>query len=93
LKIEITTNFLNDIFGLSNRIEIPKRDSIVLRDLFDLWTEEHGKKVMARLYDSSGLREEVILLVNDRNVGFLSGLDTEILDGDRIVILSAVTGG
>ena len=118
MHIEMTTNILNDLFGLSHRIEIPGRDSITLRDLFDLWINEHGHKVAERLYEGgvgwkkrsvstleqgektverlhegSGLREEIVLLVNDTNLESLNGLDTEIRDGDRMVILGAVTGG
>jgi molybdopterin converting factor small subunit len=93
LEIEIRTNVLNDLFGLSNRIEIEGRDSIVLWELLHRWETEHGRRVLERVLDGPRLREEVVFLVNDQNVGALNGLDTVIRDGDRLVILSAVTGG
>ena len=93
MEIEIRTNVLNDLFGLTNRIEVEGRDSIVLRELLHLWGTEHGRKVLERVLDGPNLREEVVFLVNDQNVGALNGLDTAICDGDRLVILGAVTGG
>jgi len=93
LEIEITTNVLNDIFGETNRIEIPQEDSIRLRELFHFWTQTRGKKVLGRLLDGEKLRPEIIFLVNEKTVDLLNGLETQIRNGDRLVILSAVTGG
>ena len=93
LEIEIRTNVLNDLFGLSNRIELEGRDSIVLRELLHLWETGYGRKILERVLDGPNLREEIVFLVNDQTVGALNGLDTAICDGDRLVILGAVTGG
>ena len=46
-----------------------------------------------RLLDDSGLRRFVNVYLNDEDVRFLSGLATEISDGDSITILPAVAGG
>lgn len=46
-----------------------------------------------RLLDESGLRRFVNVYLNDEDVRFLDGLDTEIADGDSVTILPAVAGG
>lgn len=47
----------------------------------------------ARLLDDSGLRRFVNIYVNDEDVRFLAGLQTQIADQDSITILPAVAGG
>jgi molybdopterin converting factor small subunit len=93
VEISVSTNVLNDIFGLSSQLHIPQKDSMGLKELFTLWALEHGQKVLTRLFDGENLRPEVILLVNGRNISSLNGLDTEIHHGDQVAILTAITGG
>lgn len=48
----------------------------------------------SRLLDESGsLRRFVNLYVDDEDVRFLRGLDTEVVDGGRLAIIPAVAGG
>ncbi|MHA1429195.1 MAG: MoaD/ThiS family protein [Candidatus Freyarchaeota archaeon] len=35
----------------------------------------------------------IIVLVNERDIDVLQGLDTKLQDGDEVVLLSAVHGG
>jgi molybdopterin synthase sulfur carrier subunit len=46
-----------------------------------------------RLVDEAGLRRFVNVYLNDEDVRFLGGLDTELSDGDNVTILPAVAGG
>ncbi|MCW2914820.1 MAG: thiamine S protein [Actinomycetia bacterium] len=46
-----------------------------------------------RLVDDKGLRRFVNVYLNDEDVRFLGGLDTEISDGDSVTVLPAVAGG
>jgi molybdopterin synthase sulfur carrier subunit len=46
-----------------------------------------------RLVDDKGLRKFVNVYLNDEDVRFLAGLDTEVADGDNVTILPAVAGG
>lgn len=39
------------------------------------------------------LRKDIVLLVNGRNIAFLSGLDTPLHEGDAIDIFPPVFGG
>ncbi len=46
-----------------------------------------------RLVDDGGLRRFVNVYLNDEDVRFLDGLQTEVRDADSITILPAVAGG
>jgi sulfur-carrier protein len=46
-----------------------------------------------RVVEGGGLRRFVNVYLNDEDVRFLKGIDTEVSDGDSITILPAVAGG
>lgn len=47
-----------------------------------------------RLFDDNGdLRRFVNIFVNDEDVRFLKGVDTELKDGDEVSIIPAIAGG
>ncbi len=46
-----------------------------------------------RLLDDGKLRRFVNVYKNDEDVRFLGGLDTELVDGDNVTVLTAVAGG
>ncbi len=56
--------------------------------------ESNHPGIKARLLEDQGdLRRFVNLYVNDEDVRFTGGLDTELSDGDQVVVLPAVAGG
>jgi sulfur-carrier protein len=55
--------------------------------------ESNNPGVKERLVDDAGLRRFINVYVNDEDVRFTGGLDTEVSDGDTVVILPAVAGG
>ncbi|MDP9820301.1 MoaD/ThiS family protein [Nocardioides massiliensis] len=65
-----------------------------LRALVDA-LEAHHPGIKERLVegDPIELRRFVNVYVNDEDVRFTGGLDTELSDGDQVVILPAVAGG
>lgn len=63
-----------------------------LRELIDNLDANYSG-VGERLVDESGLRRFVNVYLNDEDVRFLDGLDTELSDGDSVTILPAVAGG
>ncbi|WP_225844452.1 MoaD/ThiS family protein [Streptomyces sp. HPF1205] len=46
-----------------------------------------------RVVENGGLRRFVNVYLNDEDVRFLKGIDTELADGDSVTILPAVAGG
>ncbi|MFI9462848.1 MoaD/ThiS family protein [Streptomyces xiamenensis] len=56
--------------------------------------ESRHPGIEARLIDDKGeLRRFVNIYLNDEDVRFLSGISTELGDGDQVTILPAVAGG
>ncbi len=49
--------------------------------------------IRERLLEDGAIRRFVNVYVNDEDVRFTGGLDTELSDGDTVVILPAVAGG
>lgn len=49
--------------------------------------------ISERLIDDGKLHRFVNIYVNDEDVRFSGGLDTEVADGDTVTILPAVAGG
>ncbi|MEU8968699.1 MoaD/ThiS family protein [Streptomyces monashensis] len=63
-----------------------------LSELFaDLETRHAG--IEARIVDNGQLRRFVNVYLNDEDVRFVKGIDTELADGDTVTILPAVAGG
>ena len=55
--------------------------------------ESNYSGISERLVDHGQLHRFVNIYVNDEDVRFSGGLDTEISDGDSVTILPAVAGG
>ena len=55
--------------------------------------EANYSGISDRLMDDGKLNRFVNIYVNDEDVRFSGGLDTEISDGDSVTILPAVAGG
>jgi molybdopterin converting factor small subunit len=52
------------------------------------------EKLFNAILDHEGeLNSGIIILVNKKDIDVLQGLDTKLLDGDTVFILSAVHGG
>jgi sulfur-carrier protein len=54
--------------------------------------QRHGG-LRARLIDDGSLRRFVNVYLNDEDVRFLAGLQTQVKDGDTVTVLPAVAGG
>jgi MoaD family protein len=67
-------------------------DGATLSELIaDLESRHPGLR--ARLIDDKGLRRFVNVYLNDEDVRFLGGLETQVADGDNVTVLPAVAGG
>ncbi len=61
--------------------------------LLNLILEVDEKLFGAILEHEGELNSGIIILVNERDIDVLQGLDTKLNDGDDVVFLSAVHGG
>jgi len=55
--------------------------------------EANHPGIKERLVEGEDLRRFVNVYVNDEDVRFTGGLETEVSDGDQVVVLPAVAGG
>ncbi|MGH3424849.1 MAG: MoaD/ThiS family protein [Nocardioidaceae bacterium] len=70
---------------------VPADGSTVSQLIDDLESKHQGIK--GRLVDDGEIRRFINVYVNDEDVRFSGGVDTELSDGDTVVILPAVAGG
>ena len=64
-----------------------------LAALIDNLDSQHNGLKGRLLTPEGGLHRFVNVYVNDEDVRFTGGLDTELSDGDQVVVLPAVAGG
>ncbi|UYM04156.1 MoaD family protein [Solicola gregarius] len=67
-------------------------EGATLTELIDNVESNHSG-IKDRLIEDDKLRRFVNVYVNDEDVRFSGGLDSELSDGDVVVILPAVAGG
>ena len=64
-----------------------------VREVLDGLCNEHPELRDRLLDDDHDLRRFVNVFLRGEDIRFLSGLDTEVSDGDELTILPAVAGG
>ena len=65
-----------------------------LGEVIDRLVAKYGDAFKERIFDSSGnLSKFLNFYVNGRNVRFLKQLETQLNDGDKVLILPTVSGG
>lgn len=67
-------------------------DGSTLGELIDNVEAAHAG-IKGRLVENGSLRRFVNIYVNDEDVRFLGGLDSDLADGDSVTVLPAVAGG
>lgn len=81
---------LQKVFQEKAQVELSGTRSI--RGLFDVLCSSPERR--RELFDDHGrIRSDLTILRNGRNIEFLSSLDTELDDGDKIAIFLPVFGG
>ncbi|MFB3765902.1 MAG: ubiquitin-like small modifier protein 1 [Methanotrichaceae archaeon] len=89
VKVRPFAGFRN-ILGKEVNVDLNKGSSV--EDLLRMLCSEH-EGLKARLFDDEGLKEDVNILVNGKNIASLNGIKIELKDGDEVVLLSAAIGG
>ncbi|MCS7224356.1 MAG: MoaD/ThiS family protein [Armatimonadetes bacterium] len=89
VKVRIPTPLLNLTGGAS---EVEAQGSSVREVLEDL--ERRYSGIIERLCEENGqVRRFVNIFVNEEDIRFLKGLDTEVKDGDEVSVIPAIAGG
>jgi molybdopterin synthase sulfur carrier subunit len=78
------------ILGKDTEVELA--EGIRIEDLLqNLCAAREGLRPL--LFEDSGLKGDVNILVNGRNVESLQGLETELAEGDDVALFPAAIGG
>lgn len=81
---------LRSFVGNSERVSV---EAETVGDAIRALVEKYPR-LQQQLFDESGnLRRYVNVFLNDRNVNELKGLETEVRDNDRVLLLPAIAGG
>lgn len=89
-KIKIPTPLRRHTNGLST-VEI-KASENVRATLDNLSAQYPG--ISERLFDSQGqVKTHINIFLNNEDIRFLNGLETNVRDGDTVVLLPALAGG
>jgi MoaD family protein len=65
-----------------------------LREVIDRLVVKYGDVFKERILDASGNPRKLLnFYLNGRNVRFLKQLETQLNDGDKVLILPTVSGG
>ena len=96
--MKVTVDYLGYIkgqLGLEQPENIRLPYGATVRDLLGALGEEHGETFRRILYEpgAADLKGNVILTVNGLLLNQLSGLDSPLRDGDRVVFMPIVSGG
>ena len=86
---------IKQTLGLKQAEQIELADDASVCDLLSLLAEKHGEPFKKAVYEPKGLdlKPHHILSVNGLLLNQLKGIETELKDGDRIILMPVVTGG
>lgn len=82
---------LAQVAGGIKELEI---EAFVVKDAIQVLSEKLGEEFKNRVIKDSGeLQNFIRLFLNERDVRFLNGVNTELKDGDTILLVPAIGGG
>jgi molybdopterin synthase sulfur carrier subunit len=87
---------LREIIGKKEEtLEFPEGETLTVDMFLKALKQCHGRRFVEYVYDhkTGAMKGFLQLLVNGKSVSTLSGLQTELADGDVLAILPPVGGG
>jgi sulfur-carrier protein len=78
------------ILGKENEVELAQGASI--EDLLDALCAAHGE-LKSLLFGESGIRDDVNVIVDGKNIAALQGMGTQLAEGNEIALFPAAIGG
>lgn len=78
----------------SGEVELELPEGCTVREALKALVEQHGKALAQALFGREGrLAPGVKVMLNGRDIDFLSGLETRLSDGDEVFLFPPVGGG
>lgn len=97
--MQVTVRFfthLREIIGKKEEaIFFPENEGVTVKKVMKILTKRYGKSFVEYVYDrkTENFKSFLQLLINGKSVSTLSGLQTELKNGDVLAILPPVGGG
>ncbi len=96
--MKVTVDYLGSIkqiLGLKQAEKIELKDTASVCDLLSLLAEKYGAPFKKAVYEPKdlALKAHYILSINGLLLNQLSGIETKLKDGDRVILMPVVTGG
>ena len=97
MVIRVKVGLIGVFQGLSGKSQLPLEleEPAAVRDVVRKIAESSPPQLNRALIDPelNDPRPNALILVNGKEVGVLDGLETEVVDGDDIVLISVAHGG
>jgi molybdopterin synthase sulfur carrier subunit len=74
-------------------MEIEIDSCLTLQELLVELCDRYGSNFKRKVFNGKGISNEIIILVNGRNIMHLQGIDTKLNKEDEISIFPVVAGG
>ena len=91
--VEIKVRLYGNLVGFTNGQKEVSLSASSVKDGIDHLIATYGE-LAGRLLDKDGNLETFInVLVNNKDIRYLDGLETEVKEGDKLIIMPAIGGG
>ena len=96
--LKVTVDYLGSIkqtLGLKQAEQVELEDDVAVCDLLSLLAEKYGEPFKKAIYEPKGLdlKPYYVLSLNGLLLNQLSGIETKLKDGDRVILMPVVSGG
>ena len=88
----VTLHLLN-IFALKVKKNAINYNADTVGEVISQFLEDHGDKLDKSLMKRKKLADDILILVNGKNVDYLDGYKTKLSDEDKIYISIPLSGG
>jgi molybdopterin synthase sulfur carrier subunit len=96
--LKVTVDYLGSIrqtLGLKQAEKVELKSEALVRDLLSLLAEKYGDPFKKSVYEprEADLKAHYIVSINGFLLNQLSGIETKLKDGDRVILMPVVAGG